>query len=250
MRDAALLYYLPGAASGNPFGDVLEQIPEALRYRFRTRTARANVAGPDRGRGLLLTWQENVLVDYTPARQTWRKVGAHWIGFRNDYQSAEFARLDARGALLCAGYTIELGDGRLYTIPVALADMPNCRIPWRETLDETGAIVRERDPAYQDVCLVAQLLFDHITDDDQFEMDEDLLRRACAQAVAVNYRLTHDECLALGLFTSESYQRIIGAILDLPAVEEILKKKAAEASPDNSGSEDASTDTPPPTPTS
>ncbi|MFA5436335.1 MAG: hypothetical protein WC372_09900 [Candidatus Neomarinimicrobiota bacterium] len=249
MRDSALLYYFPAAHAGGMFSDDISALPEGLRYRFRRRTSQQNVAGPDRGRGLLITPQQDVLISYNPERQTWRKCGAHWIGYRNDYQSADFAKRDARGDIMAPGYAVELGGGRMFTIPVALADMPNCRIPWRETLDETGAVIRELDPAYQDVCLVAQMLFDHITEDDQFQMAEDLLRRACAQAVAVNYDLTHDECLALGLFTSESYQRIISAILDLPAVDEILKKKAGEASPAASGGKTASPATPSLTPT-
>jgi len=253
MEPAAILYYFPRVpkqGAGSMFAANLNWIPEDLRPRFRTRTVRQPARGPDNKTGCLITWQEHVKVEYGPQRQSWRKCGAYWIGARKGYEPAEFAKFDAKGNIVAPGYSILLGDGREYIVPVALADMPNCRIPWRETLSPTGDLVRETDPAYREVCAVAQELYDHITEDDAFQMDEDRLRRACAVAVSVNYNLTLTECLALGLFTSESYQRIIGAILDLPAVTDILKKKAAEAMSTDSGEADGSDATNLPTPTS
>ena len=87
--------------------------------------------------------------------------------------------------------------------------------------------------------MMAQRLFDHVTDEDAFAMDEDKLRQACACAIAVNYRLDLNECLALGMFSYEGYQAIVRAVLDFDSIDELLKKKATEACSPECGEPDA-----------
>jgi hypothetical protein len=247
MIPATILYYLPGKAAGGFTAAALGSIPERLRGRFATHTRQDSSPGPDGGRGLLITWQENVLVSFDAKAQRWQRCGDHWRGVRNDYQAAEFAK-DAPPS---EGYPVRLGDGRAWVIPVALADAPNYAIPWREGLDDEGRLVRAVDPAYADVCRVARGLWERMENTGRLQMDDDDLRRACATAIAVNYRLDLDDCLFLGLFSSESYTSIARALLDMPALEEMLsdpKVRAGLSVP--SGGPASSATIVPPTPTS
>lgn len=248
MRPAAILYYFPGRGNRSLglFGNALGDVPEAMRPRFQSNTKLANTSGPDGGRGLLITWQENVLVTFDRQKQTWRKCGDYWLGVRNDYISEELAKECPPSE----GYAVTLGDGRRYVIPVALADAPNFAVPWRETLDPDGRLTREVSPEYAAVCRAADGLWKHISEDGDLDLDEDSLREACANAIAVNYRLDLHDCLALGLFTSETYRAMVRAILDMPGMEELLKKKALAASGIASGDPADSATTAPPTPTS
>lgn len=252
MKQAALLYWFPQANAGPlTLGDSgLAAVPEHLRPRFATHTKVDGSAGPDPSRrGLLITCEEGVAIAYDRTAYTWRRVGAHWAGIRNDYASADFARHFPDGRLNTPGYDVVLGDGRRWRIPVALADAPHYAIPWRETLDDDGRLLRQPDPHYAQVCQAAGILYRHISADGEFRMDEDQLRLACANAIAVNYRLDLDEILLLGLLTSESYRAIVGAILDLSALEDLASKKAPGEPGIGSGAPDSSDTTTPPGPT-
>ena len=248
MNPATILYYFPGKAGGGWFSDAMRAVPERMRARFATHTRQDGSPGPDGGRGLLLTWQENVILRYDKATQRWQRCGDHWCGVRTDYQADEFAK-DSPPA---EGYPVLLGDGRRWVIPVALADAPNYAIPWREGLDNDGNLVRAVDPAYAAVCRVARSLWEQtMAQDGKLRMEDDDLRQACATALAVNYRVDLDDCLFLGLFTSESYAAIVRALLDMPALEEMVRDpKARAGSSASSGGPASSSITASPMPTS
>lgn len=254
MKPATILYWFPLDRSrpGIGWGDGWKTaIPENWLAKFARNTRVTNTSGPDPSRrGVLISTEENVLVTYDPQSQTWRKIGPCWIGIRSDYTSESLAKTDHTGAMPAGGYPVTLGDGRTYIIPVALADTPHYQIPWRETLDTAGRIIRDVDPRYESLCRAAAILWDHVSTDAQFSMPEDDLRIACATAISVNYRLDLTECLALGLFTSESYQAIVAAILDVPGMEDLLKKKRPDTPDTACGVMDVSETTIPPTPTS
>ena len=250
MTHAPILYYFPTGGSPMDLSPLpLEAIPEALRPKFHRNSRVSNTPGPDNLRGLLITWCTDVLVQYLPAIQTWRRIGDYWCGLRNDYTAAEFARTDCHGRLPAGGYSVTLGDGRDYIIPVALLSAPNFELPYQDTLDEDGRPVRRLDPKFATICQAASQLWDHVSTEATFEMDDEALRLACANALAVNYNLDLTDCLALGLFTTESYRSIVEAILDIPALDAMIKKKAPVASSTASGVTDDSTVTSPPGPT-
>jgi len=227
MNDAAILYFVPGPSSGIGLGDAWKRdIPEDRKARFEKAQHRERVAGPD-GRGVLMSWQSKVLIDYEPKNQTWRKIGPQmWVGVRNDYSPVEFARpIDPRHPV--TAYAVTMGDGKDWLVPVALADAPNFSMPWREARGEGGDIIREVPPPYKQVCDMAEDLWRHTSGDLEFEMEEDALREALATALAVHYEVDLEDCLALGLLTNESYQGIVAAILDYPSIAEIVSGKAS-----------------------
>jgi hypothetical protein len=228
VKPAPLIYFFPKPdARGlrNLFSAAATEIPDQYAAKFARRTMVPQATGPEDHRGLLVTAFEDVLVSYDPATQDWRQVGPDvWAGVAKQYEPAQFAKPLPNGRLPASGYTVRLGDGRDWVIPVALADAPNFDMPWRETLGPDGGIVREPDPEYAAVCRAAEIMWENVSDDAVFSMGEDDLRTACATALSVNYRLDLQDCLALGLFTSESYRAIVGAVLDLPALDELVKK--------------------------
>jgi hypothetical protein len=85
-----------------------------------------------------------------------------------------------------------------------------------------------------------------MTGDGRLNIDEGDLRAACVTALQVNYRLDLEDCLVLGLFSSESYRDICRAILDMPELESMLKKKRAAESATTSGDAACSGTTAPP----
>lgn len=239
MIPSALLYYFPGRQGGGFFRAALSGVPDRMQARFLTHTRQDGSPGPDGGRGLLVTWQEGVLLQYAPASQRWQRCGDHWRGVRTDYQPEELAKASPPSQ----GYSILLGDGRRWVIPVALADAPNYDIPWSERLDNDGRLTRAVSPEYADVCRVARTLWERMEQNGRLHMEDDDLRRASTIALSVNYRLDLDDCLFLGLFTSESYIAIARALLDLPALEEMLRSPKAPAAPSASSGGAASSDT-------
>lgn len=254
MKPADILYWFPQETQGPmTLGSTsLAAVPERLRSKFGTHTMVAGSQGPDPSRrGLLITWQEAVQVTYQTGTHAWRRVGDYWVGIRQGYAPDDFARRLPDGTLPASGYDVILGDGQRWRVPVALADAPNYAIPWRETLDDEGRLIREPDRRFERVCRAASILYDHMTGDGILAMPEHDLRLACANALAVNYRLDLDDILLLGLLTSESYRVIVGAILDLPSMQEILRgKKAGAESGISSGEPGSSSATSLPGPTS
>lgn len=247
MNPASILYFFPDQPPTG-LASWAEHLPAPFNQRFRSGgQKRDNVLGPGGKRGALASWQNNALIEYEPDQQDWKKIGpATWIGIRRTYQPEDFARPNLDSAL--SVYTVPLGDGKRWRIPVALADAPNFSMPWREEFDESGAIVRRTDPAYNAICRAADQLWDHVSGEGAFQMDEDELRRALAQAIAVNYTIDLTECVALGLFTSDSYPLIVNAILDFPNIDRIVSGKARGPSDTGSGGRDASAGTNLPTP--
>jgi hypothetical protein len=251
MNPAAILYYIPNAGITSKFGDGwLSALPEDRRERFRaSATRRENVAGPV-GRGLLCTWQTNVLIEHDPETQDWQQIGPQlWVGIRRGYQPEEFAR-PTDGRDLLSGYLVELGDGNRWLIPVALADAPSYSMPWVEGLDASGEIVRRVADPYRKVCAIADDLWASVCGKGRLEIEEDRLREALADAMAVHYQIDLQDCLALGLFSSDSYQTIVCALLDFQHLEEIRSGEAREPSDTDSGGSDSSSTIGQRTPTS
>lgn len=230
MEKAPIIYFFSGVSGSLGGADAwLGKLPEDYRGKFAGERERRDGIGPGKEQGLLISAFAGHTVEYNREIYDWKQIGAGvWIGIIRNHTSNMFAKADLYGRLPADGYPVLLGDGQRYVIPVALADTPNYNIPWREGLDDAGGIIREVAPEYRAVCAAARVMFDAMTADGEFVMDEERLRLACANAVSVNYRLDLRECLALGLFTSETYMAIVEAILDMPGIRELLKKKAED----------------------
>jgi len=240
MDKAPIIYLFPGLSGGLGKTQFMKQLPAGYADKFKHESEHRDGPGPGNQNGLFVSRFQGHDIAYDTENYNWKQVGDCWIGVLKNYTPDMFAKASDSGRHPAAGYPVELGDGNQYVIPVALADAPNFDIPWRETLDGEGNITRETDDYYAAVCAAADKIYEAIINgqDGVFTMDEDELRDALANAIAVNYKLDKQECLVLGLFTSETYMAIAGAIVDLPGIRELAKKKAPNEQDTNSGETD------------
>ncbi|MBE3131958.1 MAG: hypothetical protein IMZ55_00665 [Acidobacteria bacterium] len=254
-----LLYYLPGLNSR----PTPEQIRAAgLGYALDgcAVSAVGVTGGPDGGSGQLLTRddpQRPALVGYYPAKQTWRKVAQSpipnpqspipnhpWIGLTTAEPPGP-DDLQRRDAL--AGHTVRLGDGRLWTVPIARAHAEDDASVWRwyqrlpETceLDEQGQWVRGQVVArYRELWDLAAAWWEaFLMGGQRDETAEGTVMRfdfagsadAAVRILACNYRIGRMEAAMLGLLDERSVSEILGAVIDWPTRQAWLKKKADSA---------------------
>jgi len=231
MKDAPLMYFFKNATR--------EMLPEEHKGRFGDGKKATRVGkGPDGSHGVFVAPFKDVIPPgYDTENYSWQKIKDFWIGVnKKECCPVDFAR-----NYITRGYDILLGDGNMWTVPVAMVDTPNFSLPQYETIGENGKWTWKVQEEYEMLCNFASDLWDHVDPDMNFSMDEDLTRNMCIAALEVNYDINAYECAALRLFTQEAYQRIVSAVLDIPGREDIIahlegKKKLLEAINTSSGS--------------
>jgi len=126
------------------------------------------------------------------------------------------------------GHPVELGDGNTWTIPVASMLTGNCRLPRRRTLGDGNGTGKgwKIDPAYEELCEMADQVFRARLGEDVPDMDDDFLDCLFTAALAVNYDLTEDEAIAAGLLTDQALRDVVDALLDWQTVEALVAAQA------------------------
>ena len=129
-----------------------------------------------------------------------------------------------------AGHPVRLGDGQLWTIPVARNYTGATGLPMRMRFTASGWVPGEvYDEQHRELFAHACRAWDSIgPDSDSLTLDDEC--GIAAMAISTNYRLGPVEISALGLITTEVEGEIVGALCDLPLLRE-LKKKAEAAAP-------------------
>ena len=236
---APLLYFFPEAGH-------VKEIPAKFAPRFAKCVAsRKTNKGPGGGWGLLASPFPSTVPDYDERAQRWQQVAGVWLGIRGGYEPEHF--LVESPDQKTWTYSVELGDGKRWLIPVAMLDAPNYSLsePF-ETLDEAGRWKWETlpPPRYAELTAIAAKIWAAVDPDGHFEMEEDEVRSACLAALAVNYDLTPLEISALRLLTPTAYGGILHALIDTEGKREIVeqlegKKKLLEAAATSSGAPDS-----------
>lgn len=140
---AGLLYYRPGA-SQKPDLKTLEAW--SLGHAFDSAPAATKLQGstPDGGSGLLMGDQKRLgdyAVGYYPAEQEWRQGPDWWVGW---YTAAQPGPDDLARAQQLPGYTLTMGDGNQWTLPLTRnvdeAGNPQCALPAVLTMDASGNV--------------------------------------------------------------------------------------------------------------
>jgi len=206
-------------------------------------------SGPDGSSGIIVAYDpptKSQVIGYYPDRQEWKKAGDYYIGFDlNDRPDPEC--LQKKDIL--AGHEVELA-GRNWIIPVLRHFMPawGSPLPQVFTENENGEIVTEPDKKYVELCRQADRAWysfcrlmglDEILSD-QVELKEmnDLERfELCQKALTINYKMTRQEILFMGLIDTVSLLKIEKALFDWPSVEMLLeqdKKKDTSSQVENS----------------
>ncbi len=178
-----------------------------------------------------------------PDRQTWRKVPGSkaYVGYYTDDppKPADVARVQ-----VLPGHLVTLGDGQKWTVPIArgIAEhgdnvMIGCTLPTAMAIDDDGNWKEgEVVPKYAALWKLAEQWWDTVvTASAAVEgaeiSDVGLIVELAEQndaalvALSANYRLGKAEVVLLGLFTSDTYGDILGALIDMPAMIAYHEKK-------------------------
>jgi hypothetical protein len=243
------LYYTP-----DPSRTALAAIvADGLGYAFERQPDVAPLFGdgPDGGRGAVVADGQRVhpsQLGYYRDRQTWRQIpgSAWWIG--------HYTGADAPGPeilerpRMLEGHTVELADGRGWTIPVARqwrevdewAGYVNV-LPRRSHLNAAGEWeVGDVLPRFKRFWDVARKYFRNVAGPGVSETagvwseadgSADFLfgeiHQAAVTALSINYYLGPCECDLLGLLTRHHCDQILEAAIDFPTIERWSKKKRA-----------------------
>ncbi len=241
---SAFLYYVPGDYPQMALDKVAEL---GLAYAFeRQPEARLTMHGPDDGSGPVFGIFEKLGDDltggYFPEKQTWRKIPKSecWIGYYND---AKPGPDDLMREQALDGHWVELGDGNKWLAPVARscdADateyMAINNLPVQGDIDDEGNWVQTKvSDRYAAIWDLATKFWDVFRDalrrtaeidpaPDTVPVQFGEFYSGAVTALAVNYRVSNIECAVLALLTMQESTKILTSLIDLPTVNEWLKK--------------------------
>jgi hypothetical protein len=257
---SSFLYYLPAVATQ-------AALPQAIKERgltYASETSRPQTRechrGPDGHAGFVVTAGESEQLGYYPDKQTWRRIpgtdpaAGAWLGWKSD---AKPAPEDLLRKTPLDGHAVTLADERSWLAPIARAwlddDEPTFRValPQRSVLKDDGSWdVGSVLPRYERLWSVAQAFWDRWNgavdsaaegageeaENVQAILTFDGLHEAAITALQANYRIGPAECDSLGILTELHCVSILQALIDWPAIQKWLKKKAASETPASSSS--------------
>jgi len=242
-----LLYYIPGA-SGSLDRDAAEAA--GIGHAFAgTSISSRECGGPDGGRGQVVG-VDGSLVGYFPDRQTWTLAAwlgdGVWIGVDGDVEPESLERDE-----IVPGHLVTLADGRQWRIPVArmVSEVGAfVALPTRRSLDESGKwVAGEVVERYSRLWDYASRYWDAVFGSAQEVADSDGEERvsltfdfdgqtdAAVEALSANYRIGKGEASALEILDDGSVSAILNALVDIPSLVELKKKRASDDSGSSGG---------------
>src|SRR5579872_1050971 len=198
--------------------------------------------GPGGKSGVLLApaprADDESAIGFFPDRQAWIPNGKHWLGYATDAELPGPETLRRRDAT--PGYDTELGDGRIWDLPVIrrLGRFP--ALPQSMALDQFGefamCVLPEYDPFWAASETMFQFLFKAMTLPwkEAFEL--------AVKSVSLNYRVGLAEASVLRLITTQNYQSIYAAACDWTKVEALLGEP--DGAPGNTPADQKKSDSP------
>lgn len=263
-----LLYYLPQQTRGITLADIKAA---ELGYAFEERFTPCEVrGGPDKSGGVIVADDRGVpghQIGYYPDQQEWRKIPGieAWVGC---YREAHPTPADLARTRMLNGHLVRLGDNQDWLIPVARGQIEtdNQELRWYVALPEVigiddagnwepGAVL----PQYAELWEIANRWWniqgeataekeaDETAESVTVRFDFAGVNDAALSALATNYRMGKAEVVLLGLFNRRCLYDILNALVDIPTIEEFLKKKEeVDGSPTADGLPDLTPATAPP----
>lgn len=227
----AFLYYRPGPS---------KQAPPELAYAFERKPNANEVIrnGPDDGAGVIFfdhTWTEDLhRVGYFRDDQRWVKVKGYdlWVGMYDDDRPQPERLIRPR---ILNGHVIRLGDGNEWHIPAArrFDSTYGCvnALPTSYTMDDEGnwirgGVIEQYRPIFDIGMEYVQAIKG--SEDDSVTVVDEL--GWCATVLQANYRIGPVEVAMLGLLTDQTVADILMALIDLPRMQEAIKKKSVLSS--------------------
>ena len=257
---AGLIYYMPRVQTSLKRED-LEAAGLAYAFPagvpFRTSGVRAN--GPDGGAGTVVADERHVpRLGYYKDEQNWRTIPGTdlWVGYYVDDRPAP-AQLE-RPTLL-EGHRVLMGDGQEWLAPIArgYAEADGSLalrgvLPWKTTVDDTGAWVQKLAPEHERLWNLAESFFDKAVGalkgmaqgtetsvdetiktaaagETELRLDFDGMNDAALTALSANYRLGRAEVGLLGLFNEQCVAQMLFALVDWPTLQTFTQKKTEAA---------------------
>jgi hypothetical protein len=208
------------AGLGEIFADLITT-PAACQMGLQFREVHSD-RGPGGKSGLLVAQapraDEESAIGYYPDRQAWLHCGKHWLGYATDVDLPGPEAIRRRDAL--PGYETELGDGRVWDVPVIRRGGKYSALPQSMGIDAFGefamSVLPEFDPFWQASETMLNFLF-HAMSLPWSEAYE-----LAVKAISLNYRLGPYEAGVLKLITTRNYQSVYAAACDWPKVEALL----------------------------
>jgi len=190
--------------------------------------------GPGGGTGMFLTVVPNgvapLRLGHYPEFQIWaeRPAGADcWVAIDREHppQPHELAIGQPKG------HSVKLGDGNTWTVPIIRSPQGGrSQLPSDFIYDGNGNPQIVRDPATDRLWELAGEVWDHTVDRANHPlMPAGSVMELALGSLAMNYRVGRVEATLLRLFGSANWEKVMEAVLDWPAVEEMLivQKKTA-----------------------
>jgi hypothetical protein len=173
-------------------------------------------------------------VGYYPDTQKWEKVSndetdTYWLGVDRD----DFSPSDIERGELIDGHLVTLEDGNKWLIPVARVFPIGTRLPEALILGPGGELVSEVLPRFAQFSKDADRAYDALTGEGELSIAD--AWEIAVKALSLNYKLDRQEVSLLHLLTTTNIMEILKAIVDLPAILEMSKKKAEESSSIDNG---------------
>ncbi|MBN1126922.1 MAG: hypothetical protein JXA82_18110 [Sedimentisphaerales bacterium] len=199
---------------------------------------RSPTLGPEHAMGVLLSMNRSRDVIFDPNRQRWTPSidKTYWIGLDNETPPAphELAREE-----MLAGHKVILGDGNEWLVPVARQVSGGCALPRSLSIGAdgqavTGAVIGKLASFWKQVEALwddTLILLDMREGEPALTLTDRL--KLAVQALSLNYRVTLDEVVLLGLLDTDSLQKVLDAVIDWPTLIEVGKRMAEDKKKDN-----------------
>jgi hypothetical protein len=208
---------LAAAGLATVFRDACES-PRAFGERLIRR--QVNI-GPNGSAGLLLALtpadgRDPGLIACQRDSQRWIDCGGCWLGRAKD--ELPTPELLARPSLL-PGPFVTLGDGCEWQVPIVRKLARLALLPRRMGYDAEGRFAMTVLPEFDAAWRASGEMFDHIRSAQPLDFEK--VFALCVEVLALNYRIGLREAAELGLITTENYEQLYDAALDLAKVREL-----------------------------
>jgi hypothetical protein len=222
------IYAIPG---GNP---VTEQILKAagLADIFDGQVTQRDYKGTFfEGEPVVLFVPEDCPADKArchPEKQTWQKSadGKYWVGIDNETVPGE---VDLSRKKQFEGHLVKLGNGEKWLIPIARRFGRGSALPKALILGSKGELMTEELPEYAEFSAQVERFWEYfiaaVNKESSREMTPQEQWQLLVRAMQLNYRITAEGISLLKLVTTENFNEILEAIIDIPTVMKIAAEE-------------------------
>ena len=237
----ALIYYVPSVdLEGRNRPGINVSILRGLGLDKLIRKPRwVSGPGPDKRHGHIVVEDGAPFTGFTEA-QEWQEGPDYWVGMNPEERPGP---VDLMRELMTGGHAVTMADKNEWQVP-CLCVWPGHVMPSARTyrLNANGSVRTELLEEYIDLGKRVEKVWEQyaervgaitVEDGDElvrFDIDIEDDFPLVSDALAINYHVDRWGISLLGLFSAMTIQRSIQALLDMPGLLDIAKKKRSAAS--------------------